>query len=149
MARPSLQPIKQIKCEVDGCFYFHKKNRRLWITNKGYGCKWTRDYPTLDYPSWSWSWSYGSWIYNYLCISPLTLLSGIPLMARCTRYNIMWYNLSVRWFSLGTLVSSTNKTDYHDIADILLKVVLNTIALTHVKVLFFYSKPKLFIYVTF
>jgi len=60
MARPSLQPFKQIKCEVDGCFYFHKKNRRLWITNKGYGCKWTRDYPTLEYPSWSWS--YGSWI---------------------------------------------------------------------------------------
>jgi hypothetical protein len=31
------------------------------------------------------------------------------------------------WFSPGTLVSSTNKTDHHDIADILLKVALNTI----------------------
>ena len=31
------------------------------------------------------------------------------------------------WFSPGTLVSSTNKTDCHDIAEILLKVVLNTI----------------------
>jgi hypothetical protein len=30
-------------------------------------------------------------------------------------------------FSLGTPVSSTNKTDYHDIAEILLKVALNTI----------------------
>jgi hypothetical protein len=29
--------------------------------------------------------------------------------------------------SLGTLVSSTNKTDCHDITEILLKVVLNTI----------------------
>jgi len=41
----------------------------------------------------SWSWSYGSWIYNYLCnqcISPLKLWFRIPLMARCTRYNIMW-----------------------------------------------------------
>jgi hypothetical protein len=31
------------------------------------------------------------------------------------------------WFSQGTLVSSTNKTDHHDIAEILLKVALNTI----------------------
>jgi len=34
------------------------------------------------------------------------------------------------WFSPGTLVSSTNKTDRHDIAEILLKVALNTITLT-------------------
>ena len=32
-----------------------------------------------------------------------------------------------QWFSLSTLVSSTNKTVRHDIGDILLKVVLNTI----------------------
>jgi hypothetical protein len=32
-----------------------------------------------------------------------------------------------RWLSPGTLVSSTNKTDRHDIAEILLKVALNTI----------------------
>jgi hypothetical protein len=31
------------------------------------------------------------------------------------------------WFSSGTPVSSTNKTDRHDIAGLLLKVVLNTI----------------------
>ena len=34
---------------------------------------------------------YGSWIYNYLCnqvLSPL-IASSIPLMAMCTRYNIM------------------------------------------------------------
>jgi hypothetical protein len=31
---------------------------------------------------------------------------------------------------LGTPISSTNKTDHHDIAEILLKVVLNTITLT-------------------
>jgi hypothetical protein len=30
-------------------------------------------------------------------------------------------------FSPGTLVSSTNKTDLHDITDILLKVAFNTI----------------------
>ena len=32
-----------------------------------------------------------------------------------------------QWFSLGPLVSSTNKTDCHNIAEILLKVALNTI----------------------
>ena len=32
-----------------------------------------------------------------------------------------------RWFSLGNPVSSTNKTDRHDITEILLKVALNTI----------------------
>ena len=30
-----------------------------------------------------------------------------------------------RWFSPGTLVSSTNKTGGHDIAEVLLKVALN------------------------
>jgi hypothetical protein len=32
-----------------------------------------------------------------------------------------------RWFSPGTLASSTTKTGPHDIAEILLKVVLSTI----------------------
>jgi hypothetical protein len=35
-----------------------------------------------------------------------------------------------RWFSPGTSVSSTNKTDHHDITEKLLKVALNTITLT-------------------
>jgi len=34
------------------------------------------------------------------------------------------------WLSPGTLVYSINKTDHHNIAEILLKVVLNTITLT-------------------
>ena len=32
-----------------------------------------------------------------------------------------------QWFSPGTLVSSTNKTDHHYLTEILLNVVLNTI----------------------
>jgi len=32
-----------------------------------------------------------------------------------------------QWFSPGPLVSSTNKTDCHDIIEILLKVALSTI----------------------
>jgi hypothetical protein len=35
-----------------------------------------------------------------------------------------------QWFSLGIQVSSTNKTDRHNITEILLKVALNTITLT-------------------
>jgi hypothetical protein len=35
-----------------------------------------------------------------------------------------------RWFSPVTPVSFTNKTDRHDITEILLKVALNTITLT-------------------
>jgi hypothetical protein len=35
-----------------------------------------------------------------------------------------------RWFSPGTPVSSTNKTDRYDISEILFKVALNTITLT-------------------
>jgi len=37
------------------------------------------------------------------------------------------------WFSSGTPVSSTNKTDHHDITEILLKVALKTITLTLIK----------------
>ena len=63
-------------------------------------------------------------------------------MARCTRYNIIsWRGVldttlcdkvcqllaAGQWFSLGTSVSSTNKTDRQDISEILLKVALNTI----------------------
>ena len=39
-----------------------------------------------------------------------------------------WF-VTGRWFSPGTPVSSTNKTDHHDIAEILLKMALNTITL--------------------
>jgi hypothetical protein len=34
------------------------------------------------------------------------------------------------WFSTGTPVSFNDKIDHHDIAEILLKVALNTITLT-------------------
>ena len=60
----------------------------------------------------------------------------IPLMIRCTWYNIMWFVicqwLATSWyFSPGTPVSSTNKTDRHDITEILSKGALITISLTH------------------
>jgi hypothetical protein len=39
-------------------------------------------------------------------------------------------HIADRWLSLGTPVSSTNKTDHYDITEIVLKVTLNTIKLT-------------------
>ena len=48
-------------------------------------------WPANRGPSWSWSW--GNWLNNYLCNQCLSLLKlwvWIPLMMRCTRYNIMW-----------------------------------------------------------
>jgi hypothetical protein len=40
---------------------------------------------------------------------------------------IPWYFDPSQWFSPGTQVSSTNKTDCHNITEILLKMELNTI----------------------
>jgi hypothetical protein len=80
----------------------------------------------------SWPWSYGSWIYNYLCtqcLSPLMLLVRISTRARCTTLydKVCQWLATGQWFSPGPPVSSTNKTDHHDITEILLKVALNTI----------------------
>ena len=62
------------------------------------------------------------------CLSPLTLWVRIPL-----RWGVLDTSLCdeiCRWFSPGIPISSTNKTDRHDITEILLKVALNTIPLT-------------------
>ena len=80
-------------------------------------------------------WSYGNWIYNYLCnlcLSSLTLWVRIPLRARCTTLcdKVCQWLTTGWWFSPGTTVSSTKKTDCHDITKILLKLALNTITLT-------------------
>ena len=46
-------------------------------------------------------------------------------------------NKICQWFSPGTPVTSTNKTDHHNITEILLKVALNTINHQYVKLLDF------------
>jgi hypothetical protein len=83
----------------------------------------------------SWQWLYGSWIYNYLCnqcLLPLMLLVRILIRARCTTlcHKVCQWHATGQWFSPDPPVSSANKTDRHDIAEILLKVVLNTIKQT-------------------
>jgi hypothetical protein len=82
-------------------------------------------------------WSYGSWIYNYLwnqCLSPLKLWIWIPFSwgelytTLCDK--VCQWLATGRWFSPGIPVSSTNKTNLSDIAEILLKVALNTMTIT-------------------
>ena len=72
------------------------------------------------------SWSYGSWIYNYLCnqcLSPLKLWVWMPFSwgvldtTLCDKV----CRVTGQWF---TPISSTNKTDSHEIIEILLKVAL-------------------------
>ena len=43
-------------------------------------------------------------------------------------YKVCQWAVAGQWFSPCTLVSSTNKTERHDITEILMKVVLNTIS---------------------
>ena len=70
---------------------------------------------------------------TYMCMQsvPITtnVVSSNPAQARCTRYSITFFQWLAkgRKFSSGTPSSSTNKTDRHDIVEILLKVALNTI----------------------
>jgi hypothetical protein len=66
------------------------------------------------------------------CLSPLMLWVRISIRARCTTWcdKVCQWLATGRWFSLGIPVYSTNKTDRHDITEILLKVTLNTIKQT-------------------
>ena len=66
------------------------------------------------------SWSYGGWIYKYLynqCLLPLKFESyawwGILDTKLCDQ--VCQWLAAGHWFSSGTPVSSTNKTDHHDI----------------------------------
>ena len=75
-----------------------------------------------------WSWSCGSWIYNYLCNQCLSQLTWFRIPFRrhvldttlCDK--VCQWLVTAWWFSSGTLVSSSNKTDRHDINEIFEKV---------------------------
>jgi hypothetical protein len=64
------------------------------------------------------------------CLSPLKLWvrilqrQGVLDTTLCDK--VCQWLATGSWFSLGTLVSSTNKTDLHDITEILLKVASYT-----------------------
>ena len=68
------------------------------------------------------------------CLSPLTLWVWIPLKRDVFDTTLVdevcqWLTAG-RWFSPGAPDSSTNKTDCHNITEILLNVAISTINLT-------------------
>ena len=73
---------------------------------------------------------YDSWIYNYLCkecLSPQSSWRGVIDTTLCDK--VCQWLATDQWFLSGIPVSSINKTDRHDITEILLKVALNTMNL--------------------
>jgi len=69
----------------------------------------------------------------YFTVIPYNLISrswrGVLDTTLCDK--VCQWHATGRWFSPGTPVSSTSKTDHHDIAELLLKVALNTINQTN------------------
>jgi hypothetical protein len=101
----------------------------------------------------SWSCSYNSWIYNYLCNQRLSLSTlwvrtplnrGVLDTTLCD--NVCHWLAADRLFSPGTPVSSTNKTDRHDINEILLKVTLNTITTNPIYFKVVFTQQKYCVY---
>ena len=80
-------------------------------------------------------------IYNCLCNQCLVPLMRVWILirARCTTLcdKVCQWLATGRWFSPGPPVSFTNKTDCHDITEILLKVALNTIKQNKLKIFIF------------
>jgi uncharacterized surface protein with fasciclin (FAS1) repeats len=68
------------------------KNSSVIVLDKVWLSRLKLNLPTLTNEKLLWSWSYCSWIYNYLCNQYLSSLTWVRilLMARCTRYNVMW-----------------------------------------------------------
>jgi hypothetical protein len=106
------------------------RNNFLWYASKYLmTVRWLLNGP-------SWSWWYVSWIYNYLlcnqCLPPIKLWvrtrswRGVLDTTLCDKV-CKWLATGL-WFPPVTPVSSTNKTDRHEITEILLKVTVNTIS---------------------
>ena len=79
------------------------------------------------------TWSYGSWIYDYICnpcLSPVTLWVRIlprwGVLDTTLCYKVCQWLVTDQWFSLGTPIPSTNKTNHHDITELSLKMELNS-----------------------
>ena len=72
---------------------------------------------------WDWWLSLFKWSFHNSYI--ITHKRGVPDTTLCNKVS-QWLAAGW-WFSPGTPVSSANKTDRHDIIEILLKVALNTI----------------------
>jgi hypothetical protein len=120
--------------KISNIFYKHVKELIVF--------KWKKfnlNVQNLSFFSFFFIWR-GGWlyllVYNNLCkqcLSPLMLWVPISIRARCTTLcdEVCQWLATGQWFSPGPPVSSTNKTDRHNIAEILLKLALNTIKQTN------------------
>ena len=98
----------------------------------------------------SWPWSHGSWIHNYLCNQCLMLWVWISIRVRCTTLCDKAYQwlTTGQWFSPGPPLSSTYKTDRHDIH--VTEILLNTIKQTNkqkITVYYYFKVQRMFTYV--
>ena len=96
-----------------GRIYLWNPKNKVWIINSSI--------------SWIYPWSsifFNEIHYHFKFVVPVDMLCLINVGS----WNKVckWLATGL-WFSPGTPVSSTNKTGHHDIAEILLKVTLNTI----------------------
>ena len=86
----------------------------------------------------SWLWLNGSWIYNYLCNqlpSPLIVVGSNPAHGEVHSIQIYVIKFVTDFRQIGGFLRVLQfpppiQYDRHEITDILLKVVLNTITLT-------------------
>ena len=83
----------------------------------------------------SWPWSYMVVGFTTIPMQSVHITTDVSSnldQGECTLCdNVCQWLATSRWFSPGPPVSSTNKTDHHDIAELLLKVALNTIKPTN------------------
>ena len=96
-----------------------------------------RNFHWLTLLLWQVDWTI--YLYSFLKLYDIVLYSVYPSVLFPTIYGVstiqhyaivcQWL-ASGQWFFQGILVSFTKKNDCHDITEILLKVVLNTITLT-------------------
>jgi hypothetical protein len=72
--------------------------------------------------------------YTSLSCGWISSKNGISLQVYSIQHQVITIFSDLRqvlWFSVGNPASYTNKTDHHDIPEILLKVALQTINTTH------------------
>ena len=124
-----------VRFERLGCFSVWSEKFNIFIKHCYIAFHLPHFWFILDFKSWGGGRGRDPMVvgfYNYLCsqcLSPLMLWVLIPLrwgVLDTTLCEVCQWLAAGLWFSPGTPVSSTNKTDRHDIAEIVLKVVLNT-----------------------
>ena len=100
------------------------------------------------------------WTKQKTITPPLQVKWSVPCMSYCTQVNIyhkgmlyiyfnwvyLYFCIVCQWLATGqwfSPVSSTNKTDRHDIAEILFKVALNTIKQTSKQTVSYHIQHKI------